>query len=161
MLGLRHMGSLNFTAVYGIFSCSKWDLVPWPGIKIEPPAEGVQSLSHWTTREVPRVDLHVCYLTWPSQAFCSVDCTLLQVRKFRLGEVTSFSEVTQMITGTVRFHPGLSDVRLCMGAAGGIHVCPITGCLCLTDNFIIKRPQKRLKVPKSWVKMCLRCLRES
>ena len=30
------------------------DLVPWPGIEPGPPALGTQSLSHWTTREVPR-----------------------------------------------------------------------------------------------------------
>ena len=30
-----------------------WDLVPQPGIQPRPPALGVQSLSHWTTREVP------------------------------------------------------------------------------------------------------------
>ena len=30
-----------------------WDLVPWPGIEPGPPALGVWSLSHWTTREVP------------------------------------------------------------------------------------------------------------
>ena len=36
-----------------------WDLiiVPWPGIKPGPLAWGVQSLSHWTTREVPGVVL--------------------------------------------------------------------------------------------------------
>ena len=38
----------------GIFSCGMWDLVPWPGIEPGPPALGAQSLSHWTTREVPR-----------------------------------------------------------------------------------------------------------
>ena len=33
-----------------------WDkhLVPWPGIEPWPPALGEQSLSHWTTREVPQ-----------------------------------------------------------------------------------------------------------
>ena len=30
-----------------------WDLVPWPGIKLWPPALGAWSLSHWTTRDVP------------------------------------------------------------------------------------------------------------
>ena len=35
-----------------IFSCSMWDLVPWPGIKPRPSAVDVQSLSHWTIREV-------------------------------------------------------------------------------------------------------------
>ena len=39
--------------VSSLSSCSMWDLVPWPGIKPRPSAVGVQSLSHWTTREVP------------------------------------------------------------------------------------------------------------
>ena len=34
-------------------SCSMWDLVPWAGFKPGPPAMGVGSLSHWTTREDP------------------------------------------------------------------------------------------------------------
>ena len=42
----------------GIFSCSVWDLVPWPGIKTGPPALGAHSLSQWTTREIPRVLLY-------------------------------------------------------------------------------------------------------
>ena len=33
--------------------CGIWDLVPWPGIEPKLPALGVQSLSHWTTRETP------------------------------------------------------------------------------------------------------------
>ena len=36
-----------------LFSCGMWDLVPWPGIEPGLPAWGVQSLGHWTTREVP------------------------------------------------------------------------------------------------------------
>ena len=32
-----------------------WDLVPWPGLEPEPLALGAQSLSHWTTSEVPLV----------------------------------------------------------------------------------------------------------
>ena len=32
-----------------------WDLVPWPEIKPRPPALGVQSLSHWTTRKVSKI----------------------------------------------------------------------------------------------------------
>ena len=35
-------------------SCAMWDLVPRPGIKPRPPALGVWSLSHWTTREAPQ-----------------------------------------------------------------------------------------------------------
>ena len=34
-------------------SCGMQDLVPQPGIERGPPALGAQSLSHWTTREVP------------------------------------------------------------------------------------------------------------
>ena len=34
-------------------SCTMQDLAPWPGIEPEPPALGAQSLSPWTTREVP------------------------------------------------------------------------------------------------------------
>ena len=36
-----------------IFRCGMWDLVPWPGIEAGTPALEAQSLSHWTTREVP------------------------------------------------------------------------------------------------------------
>ena len=50
-----------FVATWGIFSYSMWalscsmcDLVPWSGIEPGPPVLGAQSLSHWTTREVPR-----------------------------------------------------------------------------------------------------------
>ena len=41
-----------FLTACGIFCCGMWDLVPWSGIKPGPPALGVQSLSHWTHREV-------------------------------------------------------------------------------------------------------------
>ena len=41
-------------AACGIFIVARMrDLVPWPGIKPGPPALGAQSLTHWTTREVP------------------------------------------------------------------------------------------------------------
>ena len=33
--------------------CGVWDPVPQAGIESGPPVLGVQSLSHWTTREVP------------------------------------------------------------------------------------------------------------
>ena len=35
-------------------SCGMWDLVPRPGIELGPPALGTQSLSHWTSRKVPK-----------------------------------------------------------------------------------------------------------
>ena len=41
-------------AVLGL-SCRLWDLVPWPEIKLGPPAVGSRSLSPRTTREVPVV----------------------------------------------------------------------------------------------------------
>ena len=64
--GWAHLGSPSLDWVYSFlieacwilssgmstFSCSMWDLVPWPRIKPRPPALGAQSLSHWTTREV-------------------------------------------------------------------------------------------------------------
>ena len=40
-------------------SCGMWDLGPWPGMKPRPPALGVQSLSQWTTREVPPPPAHL------------------------------------------------------------------------------------------------------
>ena len=33
-------------------SCGIWDLVPWPGMELEPPALRAWNLGHWTTREV-------------------------------------------------------------------------------------------------------------
>ena len=42
----------NYLAALSL-SCSMWDLVPWPGIKPEPPALGAGSLSPRTAREVP------------------------------------------------------------------------------------------------------------
>ena len=43
-----------FNNIY-VFSCSMWDLVPWPGIEPRLPTLGMRSLSHWTTREVPEL----------------------------------------------------------------------------------------------------------
>ena len=46
-----YLAALGLT--HGIFTCGMWNLVSWPGIGPGPPAFGVQSLSHWTTRDVP------------------------------------------------------------------------------------------------------------
>ena len=43
-----------YLAALGL-SCGMWNLAPWPGKKLGPPALGVQSLSHWTTR-------HACWV---------------------------------------------------------------------------------------------------
>ena len=34
------------------FNWDIWDLVPWPGMEPGPPALGLWSLGHWTTREI-------------------------------------------------------------------------------------------------------------
>ena len=41
-----------------------WELVPQPGIEPKPPALGVQSLSHWTTREVPFLHIFMVTEIW-------------------------------------------------------------------------------------------------
>ena len=62
-----------------------WELVPRPGIEPGPRALGVQSFSHWTTREVPSVwalnslvmapSLDVILTTgcWGSPSSCRLD----------------------------------------------------------------------------------------
>ena len=55
----RHdWATVPFTFMWTL-GCSTWNLVPWPGIEPGPPVLGVQSLSHWPTREVPRVFFEV------------------------------------------------------------------------------------------------------
>ena len=46
-----------FCLRYGIWPLryGMWDLVPCPGMEPRPTALGVRSLSHWTTKEVPKV----------------------------------------------------------------------------------------------------------
>ena len=45
---------------HGIFDCCGMrNLVPQPGIKVDPLVLGAQNLSHWTTREVPATLLKV------------------------------------------------------------------------------------------------------
>ena len=54
---------LNFfiyLAALGL-SCSMWDLAPGPGVEPGPPSLGAQSLSHWTTREVPPFSYNFMY----------------------------------------------------------------------------------------------------
>ena len=44
-----------FNCIVWTLGCAVWDPLPWPGIEPRFPksALGVQSLNHWTTREVP------------------------------------------------------------------------------------------------------------
>ena len=48
----RHVGFLA-AACKLLVAARMRDLVPRPGIELGPPALGAQSLTHWTTREVP------------------------------------------------------------------------------------------------------------
>ena len=58
-LGITFSCSVIFCLILFLYlaalslSCNMWDLVPWPRIKPWSPVLGAQSLSHWTTREVP------------------------------------------------------------------------------------------------------------
>ena len=40
-----------------IFSCSLWDLVPWPGIEPQAPCIGSSEFSHWATRKIPSLPI--------------------------------------------------------------------------------------------------------
>ena len=44
-----------FNCIMWTLGCDVWDLLPWPGMEPRFPSSalGVQSFSHWTTREVP------------------------------------------------------------------------------------------------------------
>ena len=46
-----------------VLSCGMRDLVPRSRIEPGPPALGVQSLNHWTTREVPTLFLELDTVT--------------------------------------------------------------------------------------------------
>ena len=49
----------SFSCSIQTLSCSTWDLVHQLGIEFGSPALGAQSLSHWTTREVPNRTLYL------------------------------------------------------------------------------------------------------
>ena len=50
---LRCVGFMSCREITRMPLWGGWVLVPWSGIKSVPPALGVQSLNHWTVREVP------------------------------------------------------------------------------------------------------------
>ena len=53
--GIKFMGVLGgfFSLFFLLHLVSYGIFVPRPGIEPVPPAEGMQSLNHWTAREVP------------------------------------------------------------------------------------------------------------
>ena len=53
--GTRNLCCSIFSHGMWTLGCGMWDLVPRPEIEPRPPALGAQSLSHWTTREVPNL----------------------------------------------------------------------------------------------------------
>ena len=57
---LAAMGLSCRTRIFDLH-CGLQDLVPWPGIEPEAPGLGAQSLSHWTTREVPLKHLNALH----------------------------------------------------------------------------------------------------
>ena len=60
-----------------LFSCSIWDLVPWLGIEPGPHALKAQSVSHWTTREVPNFCFfsQSVYFLFFSELLCLTLCS--------------------------------------------------------------------------------------
>ena len=52
LVGFLYKYLFLFIWLLWVFSCAMWDLVPCAGIEPRPSALGVQSPSHWTTREV-------------------------------------------------------------------------------------------------------------
>ena len=52
-LNFIYLALLSLGCGMQTISCGVWDLVPWSKIEPGPPVLGSQSLSHWTSREIP------------------------------------------------------------------------------------------------------------
>ena len=61
----------------GSFVKGMWSLAPWPGIEPKPLAMGAWSLSHWTTREVPLLQLFILELNCAECLWCAQSHLLL------------------------------------------------------------------------------------
>ena len=48
-----YLAALGLSCGMSTLNCDLWDLAPRPGIEFGSPALGVQSFTHWTTREAP------------------------------------------------------------------------------------------------------------
>ena len=82
----------------GIFSCSMWNLVPWPVMKPGPPALGVQNLNHWTTRGIPN-HIHFLFFLKQTNLSCATELSYLlflsiyralPLKLFAVGSISSF-----------------------------------------------------------------------
>ena len=86
----QYLSPLGLIVTQGIFDLclGMWHLVPWPGIEPRPPALGGQSLSHWTTREVPGHLLAVLKIrataSSSSQICCSKATSVYSISHFRI-----------------------------------------------------------------------------
>ena len=67
----------DFSCSTWTLSCGMWNLVPWAGIKLGPPALGVQSLSYWTIRESLDLILSSCIPEWRARG--GPDCIPISV----------------------------------------------------------------------------------
>ena len=93
-LGLRGSQHADFLVAHADFLvvARMRDLVPWPGIEPRHPALGAQSLTHWTTREVPIKYLYSrCFLSTCGLSFHSFN------RVFWKTEVLHFDEVQSQL----------------------------------------------------------------
>ena len=81
---------------YGLWTLSSgmWDLAPRPWVQSEPPALGAQSLSHWTTREVPQSSPFIGFLSLSDLG--TVDSSYLRSFSVFSDTYFSFLDVVQL-----------------------------------------------------------------
>ena len=110
-----------FTCGMQTLSYSMWDLVPWPGIEPGSPALGAQSLSHWTTREVPMnqfdyfprdfisktIFTFYCHtrVLLGAKAPTSISINMLQFLRWKKLKTGERSEVSYMYSFLIFFFP--------------------------------------------------------
>ena len=80
-------------------------LVPWPGIKPQPPAVEVQSPNHWTAREVPRAGLWWIMYTTGLPPLLSASNTASYLQRNQVAEDTP-----------VNFLPPAHQLDLCLSS---------------------------------------------
>ena len=56
----------GLSAALRVFSCGRWDLVPWPGREPRPPALETWNLNHWAAREVASLP----FLIFSGYSYC-------------------------------------------------------------------------------------------